>query len=284
MAVRLVERHGFEFQPQPAVARFTGPRLLQRLLSPAAAARTARLSPRVFGAITLVAGVAALALAAVYATGRGLALPLSEQPAARLAVAAIIGIVLTAVHTQVRGNRTIGYSLARAQTLLCVAGALTMILIDNSVARAFGIAGAASIVRFRTPVEDPTDATVLFLLMALGMACGVGAFGLSLAGAASVCLLLMAFGALVPEPSRRTVTFELVGAGHEFPSAHVHRVFARHGVAIEPAAWSQDTATHVKYRSLVDETLSLEALGAELMNHGEAALQSVTWEVRKNGG
>jgi len=234
-------------------------------------------------AVALVASIAALALASVYAADGGPTRPLREQPAARLALAAIIGIVVTVVHARVRGNRMVGCSLTRAQTLLCVAGALTMILIDNSVARAFGIAGAASIVRFRTPVEDPTDATVLFLLW-LGMACGVGAFGLALAGAAGVCLLLAAFGTVAPEePRRRHVTFEFVGAGHEFPSSHIHRVFARHGVAIEPAGWSQDTETRVKYRASVDEALSLEALGAELMNRGQTALQSVSWDVRKNG-
>jgi len=200
----------------------------------------------------------------------------------RIALAAAIGLSVTVVHKRVRG-RTVGYSLARAQTLLCVAGALTMTLIDNSVARAFGIAGAASIVRFRTPVDDPTDATVLFLLMALGMASGVGALGLSLAGAVAVCLLLLAFGALAPEPRRRHVTIELVAAGHEFPRAHVERIFAAYGIAAEPSEWSQDTATRVRYRAAVDETLSLEDLGADLMSRGEAALQSVAWEIRKNG-
>jgi len=39
----------------------------------------------------------------------------------------------------------------------------------------------------------------------------------------------------------------------------------------------------VTYRVSVDEALSLEALDAELMNKGDAALQSVSWEVRKNG-
>lgn len=236
-----------------------------------------------FGTIGLIAGVAALAVAAFYATGRGPALPFTSQPLARLALAAGIGVTVTAVHKRVRGNRTLGYSLARAQTLLCVAGALTMILIDNSVARAFGIAGAASIVRFRTPVDDPTDATVLFLLMALGMASGVGSFGLALAGAAGVCLLLMAFGTLAPEPRRRNVTIELVGRGHEFPSEHVQHVFEKYGVVTEPSEWLQEATTRVRYRASVDETLSLEALGGELMHRAEGALQSVSWEVRKNG-
>jgi hypothetical protein len=34
-------------------------------------------------------------------------------------------------------------------------GAMVMVIIGSSVARAFGMAGAAGIVRFRTPVEDP---------------------------------------------------------------------------------------------------------------------------------
>ena len=264
MAVRLVERHRLELQPHRAV---TLPSVLRTI----------------GGVVALALAVAALAIAAVYAAGRGPALPFSDHPAARLALAAVIGVMVSAVHTHVRGNRAVGHSLARAETLLCVAGALTMILIDNSVARAFGIAGAASIVRFRTPVEDPTDAMVLFLLMALGMASGVGAFGLTLAGAAGVCLLLMVFGTLAPEPRRRNITIELVASGHDFPLAHVQRVFARHGVVVEPAEWSQETDTRIKYRASVDEGLPLEAVGAELMNHGEAALQSVSWEVRKNG-
>ena len=124
---------------------------------------------------------------------------------------------------------------------------------------------------------------VLFLLMGLGMASGVGAFGLTLAGAAGVCLLLMAFGTLAPEPRRRNVTFDLVADGHDFPRSHVQRVFARHGVAVEPAEWSQETDTRVRYRASVDEKVSLEAIGSELMERGEAALRSVTWAVRKNG-
>ena len=208
----------------------------------------------------------------------------NAPPIIRLGVAAVIGTVLTAVHNRVRGGRMLGYSLARAQTLLCVAGALTMILIDNSVARAFGIAGAASIVRFRTPVEDPTDATVLFLSMALGMASGVGAFGLSIAGTAGVCLVLIAFSTFAPEPRRRSLTLELVASGHDFPTAHVQDVLARHNVVTEPSEWSQDSETRVKYRVSVDESLSLEALGTQLMKRGEAGLQSVAWDVRKNCG
>jgi hypothetical protein len=221
-------------------------------------------------------------VAVLYAVGRGPALPANAPPAARLALAAALGMALTTVHQHLRGARTVGHSLARAQILLCVAGALTMVLIDNSVARAFGIAGAASIVRFRTPVDDPTDATVLFLAMALGMACGVGALGLAIAGTAGLCLLLMAFRAFVPEPSRRNITIDVAADGHDFPARHVQTVFARHGVAAEPSEWSQDDGTRVRYRAAVEESLALDVLGSDLMGGGRTGVKSVSWEIRKN--
>jgi len=277
MAAHLVEGCRLEFRSRPELIEPSAARLWLGRLS------IQLRSSNLWRAIGLMAGVAAVAMAWLYAKDDTAMLQSGAQPLIRIALAAAIGLSVTVVHKRVRG-KTVGYSLARAQTLLCVAGALTMTLIDNSVARAFGIAGAASIVRFRTPVDDPTDATVLFLLMALGMASGVGAIGLSVAGAAAVCLLLLAFGALAPEPRRRNVTIELVAAGREFPRAHVERIFADYGVAAEPSEWSQDTATRVTYRAAVDETLSLEDLGADLMSRGEAALQSVTWEIRKNGG
>src|SRR3954464_1232492 len=86
----------------------------------------------------------------------------------KMVVAALIGIVVTQVHRRYHRDRPLPRSLLQAQVLLCVAGAMVMVIIGSSVARAFGVAGAAGIVRFRTPVEDPKDTTILFLLVALG--------------------------------------------------------------------------------------------------------------------
>ena len=92
----------------------------------------------------------------------------------KLVAAALIGMLVTAIHAPSAADRPTGRAMQHAQILLCVSGAMMMIIIGNSLARAFGIAGAASIVRFRTPVEDPKDVTIIFLLMSLGMACGLG--------------------------------------------------------------------------------------------------------------
>ena len=101
--------------------------------------------------------------------------------------------------------------MEQAQTLLCVSGAMMMIIIGNSLARAFGIAGAASIIRFRTPVDDPKDVTILFLLMGLGMSTGLGALAVAGLGTAFLCITLLVLGglaALAIVPARRMPGFQ----------------------------------------------------------------------------
>jgi hypothetical protein len=112
----------------------------------------------------------------------------------KLVVAAIIGLLVTAVHRRYPSDKPLTRSLAQAQILLCVAGSLMMIIIDGSLARAFGVVGAASIIRFRTPVEDPKDTTILFLLLGLGMACGMGTFAVAGLATTFLCLVLVLLG------------------------------------------------------------------------------------------
>ena len=138
----------------------------------------------------------------------------------KLVAAAAIGMLVTAVRKWQRRARLQTRSMEQAQVLLCVAGAMMMIIISDSVARAFGIAGAAAIIRFRTPVEDPEDITVLFLLMGLGMSAGVGAFAVAGLATAFLCVLLLVLdrvGARKP----RAMMVEVEADGREFPSAHV---------------------------------------------------------------
>src|SRR4029079_15646537 len=99
-------------------------------------------------------------------------------------------LLVTAVHQPAARDRS--RSMEQAQTLLCVSGAMMMIIIGNSLARAFGIAGAASIIRFKTPVDDPKDVTILFLLMGLGMSSGLGAFAVAGLGTAFLSITLIA--------------------------------------------------------------------------------------------
>ena len=108
----------------------------------------------------------------------------------KLSVAATIGAFVTTVHVPARRHHKSPMPIAHAQILFCVAGALIMIIIGDSLARAFGALGVASTVRFRTPMKDPEDATILFLLIGLGMSVGWGILAVSAVGTMFLCGLL----------------------------------------------------------------------------------------------
>jgi len=169
-----------------------------------------------------------------------------------------------------------GRAMEQAQTLLCVSGAMMMIIIGNSLARAFGIAGAASIIRFRTPVDDPKDVTILFLLMGLGMSSGLGQFAVAGLGTAFLCVALVVLDRMSTQRTR-VMSVEIVAEGRLFPTTHVENVFARNQIVFEPREISQSDDVTVKYHTWLDPRTSLEDLSGQLMAEG-GGVKSVAWE------
>jgi anti-anti-sigma factor len=195
----------------------------------------------------------------------------------KLVAAALVGLLVTAVHQPKTRERS--RAMDQAQILLCVSGAMMMIIIGNSLARAFGIAGAASIIRFRTPVDDPKDVTILFLLMGLGMSAGLGAFAVVGLGAAFLCTMLLALGDATTQKSR-VMSVEIVATDERFPARHVEDVFARHHIAFEARQISQLDKASVRYQTWMAPDVCLDDLNAQLMSE-VAGVKSVAWEPAK---
>jgi anti-anti-sigma factor len=265
-------------------------------LEPALAKRWPWRNIAVFvGGAVLVAGLALLGswLTPLLPTEQGQWLPAAgagapAQPSpwqpfvelGKLVLAAAIGVIVTAVHRRYRVERPQTQSMEQAQVLLCVSGAMMMIIIAGSIARAFGIAGAASIIRFRTPVEDPKDITILFLLMGLGMAAGVGSFGVAGLATMFLCLMLVLLNRIGTRRPRAMMV-DVEADGREFPTAHVQSVFARNHVIFEPREVSQGKELSVRYYTLLDADQSIENLSEQLMDEGKAHVKSVSWELPK---
>ena len=66
--------------------------------------------------------------------------------------------------------------------MLTLITAMVIMVIGNNLARAFGLVGAMSIIRFRTAVKDTQDIMFIFFALAIGLACGSGAFAIALTG------------------------------------------------------------------------------------------------------
>jgi hypothetical protein len=206
---------------------------------------------------------------------------------ARLLAATSIGLAVTLVQRHARGRHVLSPSveaLEQAQVLLALAGGLMMMVIGNSLAHAFGIAGAASIIRFRTPVEDPREITILFLAMALGMAAGLGAFAIAGLGTLFLCGFLVLLRH-VEASEGRSVKVRLVSDGPAFPLAHVRRIFDTNGIAIEPIDIAAGKDATMRFRGRLPDGEDLDAqlqrLSVALIADGTLGLKEVTWEPAK---
>jgi len=66
--------------------------------------------------------------------------------------------------------------------LLPMITALVIMIIGNNLARAFGLVGALSIIRFRTALKEPLDIVYVFFALAVGMAAGIGSYQMAFSG------------------------------------------------------------------------------------------------------
>ncbi|MFL5303607.1 MAG: DUF4956 domain-containing protein, partial [Polyangia bacterium] len=82
-----------------------------------------------------------------------------------------------------------------AQTLIAIAGALMVVVIGHSTARAFGLVGLGGFIRFRSGIKDTRDAAVMFVMIGIGMACGLGAVPMALVATLFAAVVLALFDA-----------------------------------------------------------------------------------------
>ena len=108
----------------------------------------------------------------------------------RLPLAAVLGTAL-ALRPKRKGTPPRMPAVVQTQIILAVVGAIIMLVVGASLARAFGIVGAANLIRYRSKIDDPKDAVVMLCALAVGLASGVGLYALSVF---STAFLMVALG------------------------------------------------------------------------------------------
>lgn len=91
-----------------------------------------------------------------------------------LVSALILGLFLSLVF--ILTHKKDGYSPSFAVTIVVLPAiiAIIIMMVGGNVARAFSLAGAFSLIRFRNTPEDTKDLAYIFLTMAIGLTCGLG--------------------------------------------------------------------------------------------------------------
>ncbi len=97
-------------------------------------------------------------------------------------------ISFTYMKTSTKG----GYSQNFALTLVIIPTVIAIIvfLVGSNVARAFSLAGALSIIRFRSAPGDSKDISYVLFTTSAGLAVGTGLFGYGILFTGSLCLLM----------------------------------------------------------------------------------------------
>lgn len=103
---------------------------------------------------------------------------LAVRQLAALALGCIVALIYRLTSTPAPHSR----SLMATLVLLTVLIGMVTSVIGESVARAFSLVGALSIVRFRTVVEDTRDTAFVIFAVAVGMAAGSAYFKVPLVG------------------------------------------------------------------------------------------------------
>ena len=187
---------------------------------------------------------------------------------ANLLAALLCGIVLSLIYRLTYRGPSYSVSYVNALVLLTVISALVILVIGNNLARAFGLVGAMSIIRFRTAVRDTMDMVFIFLSLALGMACGVGLNVVALLGAAVAGVIIVAltfthFGA----PRRRfhllQITYDgLRGGGESFDK--IFSKYCRSVKLVNVKSTGYDQEMESTYHILLKRSSFSESLVREL--------------------
>ncbi len=114
----------------------------------------------------------------------------------------------------IRGRGDYDQSLVHTLLILPVAVSGIVIVVQNSLALAFSLAGIVAAVRFRTTLDDTKDAVYVFLAIGVGLAAGVHALGIAavLSGAfnaINLTLWAIGFGNIYSDQQRRTKGLKL---------------------------------------------------------------------------
>lgn len=99
-----------------------------------------------------------------------------------MTIAGVLGIWLSIVYKKTHKGLSYSQSFMLTVIFVSIIVSMVMMVIGNSLARAFALVGALSIIRFRTVVKDTKDTAYIFIALGVGMASGTSSYFLAVIG------------------------------------------------------------------------------------------------------
>lgn len=193
-----------------------------------------------------------------------------------LPLAALLGAAL-AFRPRRRGTPPRVPAVIQTQVILAVVGALVMLVVGASMARAFGIVGAASLIRYRAKISDPKDAGVMLCSLGVGLASGVGLH--MLATTATLFLLLVLY--VVESLERPTFAlFELTVGAKSMNAVRpgLEHLLSRHHARAQLRHLAPDEVTYTVHLPI---NARVDVLSDRIVRLDPAAGLTVEWDEKK---
>lgn len=195
--------------------------------------------------------------------------PLTEVTSAfvRLPVAALLGAGL-ALRPKRRGTPSRQPAVIQTQIILAIVGAVVMMVVGTNLARAFGVVGAAGLVRYRAKIEDPKDAGVMLSTLAVGLASGVGLYAMAAFSAAFILVVLWIIESFEPQ-SRKLFELKVkLGDETDAKRPQVEAILRRahmdvelHSSADDEICYDVHVPLEVERDSVTNQILALDPKG-----------------------
>ena len=193
-----------------------------------------------------------------------------------LPVASLLGAVL-AFRPQRRGTPPRDPAVVQTQIILTLVGAIVMLVVGASLARAFGIVGAASLVRYRANIQDPKDAGVMLACLAIGLASGVGSYLVAVVSTFFVLIVVWLLESQEPE-RLKDFLLKVTGKGSGQLQDSLEAVLRRNGIKHELRTASQDELT---YSVRLPLTKNTDRLTDAILELGDKDQMTVDWTDKK---
>lgn len=195
----------------------------------------------------------------------------------RLPLAALLGTVL-AVRPKRRGTPPRQPAVIQTQIILAIVGAVVMLVVGTNLARAFGVVGAAGLVRYRAKVEDPKDAGVMLSTLALGLASGVGQYVMAVISAVFILIALWIVESFEPASKRLYTVSIKMGDDTDGHRAQFEAILQRHNVDF---ALQTSSDEEVCYETNVPLEVERDRITTALLKLDPDGHASVQWAEKK---
>lgn len=188
-----------------------------------------------------------------------------------LFVSLICGLLISLFYRLTYRGPGMSYSFINSLIVLALITSVVIMVIGNNLARAFGLVGAMSIIRFRTAIKETQDIIFIFFALSIGMASGVGLHALALASTIIIGLILYILTKTnAANPTKKDFllqfSFQSNGGYEEAPFLKVFQKFCKDSKLINTKAMMENDSLELSYHIVLKDPKFITEFVNQLKN------------------